>query len=114
MPPGTASTSSRHATSRGIEAEALDATRHWLDRHGIDADTITLAQDKTEVLDRFGLDPAGVCGGRRRAAPSSRRSNRPGVFGIVLDRWGSYRGDHPTAGDLEDVADLIEGWSTAP
>ena len=43
---------------RGIEAEALDATRHWLDRHGIDADTITLAQDKTSVLDRLGLDPA--------------------------------------------------------
>ena len=43
---------------RGIEAEALDATRHWLDRFGIDAETITLAQDKTEVLDRLGLDPA--------------------------------------------------------
>ena len=31
---------------------------------------------------------------------SSRHSSPPGVFGIVLDRWGSYRGDHPTAGDL--------------
>src|SRR5918994_4635604 len=43
----------------GIEKEALDATRHWLDRHGIGSETITLAQDKTQVIERVGLDPSG-------------------------------------------------------
>jgi hypothetical protein len=37
-----------------------------------------------------------------------------GVFGILLDRWGSDRGDHLMAGDLDDVADIIEGWATEP
>ena len=98
--PGTASTSSRPATSRGIEAEALDATRHWLDRHGIDADTITLAQDKTSVIDRLGLDPSS-CVAVDDGPHHIEAFESVGVFGIVLDRWGSYRGDHPTAGDLE-------------
>ena len=42
---------------RGIEAEAFDATEHWLARHGLVVDTINLAQDKTQVLARLGLDP---------------------------------------------------------
>ena len=37
-----------------------------------------------------------------------------GVFGILLDRWGSYRGDHLMAVDLDDVADIIEGWAAQP
>ena len=53
----------------GIEAEALDATGHWLDRHGIEVDTITLAQDKTIVIDAARARPVVVRGRRRRPAP---------------------------------------------
>jgi phosphoglycolate phosphatase-like HAD superfamily hydrolase len=94
----------------GIEAEALDATRHWLDRHGIDADTITLAQDKTRVIERLGLEPA-ACVAIDDGPHHVEAFEAAGVFGIVLDRWGSYRGDHPMATDLSDVADMIEEWA---
>ena len=33
-----------------------------------------------------------------------------GVYGVVLDRWGSYRGEHPSAPDLKAVADVLDGW----
>ena len=96
---------------RGIEAEALDATEHWLDRHGIDVDTITLTQDKTQVLQRLGLD-AHSCVAVDDGPQYISAFGDVGVFGIVLDRWGSYRGEHPAAPDLAAVADWIESWST--
>ena len=92
----------------GIEAEALDATRHWLERHAIDADTITLAQDKTSVIALLGLDPSS-CVAVDDGPHHIEAFESVGVFGIVLDRWGSYRGDYPAAADLGAVADLIDG-----
>jgi FMN phosphatase YigB (HAD superfamily) len=95
---------------RGIEAEALDATEHWLERHGIEVDTITLAQDKTIVLDRLGLDPK-TCVAVDDGPHYISAFEEIGVYGIVLDRWGSYRGDHPAAPDLAAVADRLAAWS---
>ena len=96
---------------RGIEAEALDATEHWLERFGIEVDTITLAQDKTIVLERLGLD-AKTCVAVDDGPHYITAFEEIGVYGIVLDRWGSYRGDHPAASDLAAVADWFESWST--
>jgi FMN phosphatase YigB (HAD superfamily) len=98
---------------RGIEAEALDATRHWLERHDIDAETISLAQDKTQVIARLGLDPP-MCIAVDDGPHHIAAFEAVGVYGIVLDRWGSYRGEYPTAGDLGDVAELLAGWATDP
>lgn len=95
---------------RGIEAEALDATEHWLERHGIEVETITLAQDKTVVLDRLGLDPK-TCVAVDDGPHYISAFEEIGVYGIVLDRWGSYRGDHPVAPDLAAVADRFAAWS---
>ena len=95
---------------RGIEAEALDATEHWLERHGIEVDTITLAQDKTIVLDRLGLDPRS-CVAVDDGPHYITAFDEIGVYGVVLDRWGSYRGDHPAAPDLTAVADWFESWA---
>jgi FMN phosphatase YigB (HAD superfamily) len=95
---------------RGIEAEALDATEHWLHRHRIDVDTITLAQDKTVVLDRLGLD-SRTCVAVDDGPHYITAFEEIGVYGIVLDRWGSYRGAHPAAPDLTAVADRFESWS---
>ncbi len=91
----------------GIEAEAFDATRHWLERHGIDVETITLAQNKTVVLDRLGLDPR-TCVAVDDGPQYISAFEEAGVYGIVLDRWGSYRGSHPAAPDLTVVADMLE------
>jgi len=94
----------------GIEAEAFDATHHWLERHGIDVETITLAQNKTVVLDRLGLDPR-TCVAVDDGPQYIAAFEEAGVYGIVLDRWGSYRGSHPAAPDLTVVADMLEtGW----
>jgi hypothetical protein len=95
---------------RGIEAEALDATSHWLDRHGIDVETITLAQNKTVVVDRLGLD-VRTCVAVDDGPQYIAAYEDIGVYGIVLDRWGSYRGNHPAAPDLERVADWFDSWS---
>ena len=76
---------------RGIEAEAFDATEHWLARHGMVVDTINLAQDKTQVLARLGLDPRS-CVAVDDGPQYIASFNGVGVYGIVLDRWGSYRG----------------------
>lgn len=100
----------------GIEAEALDATRHWLERHGIEVETITLAQNKTVVLDRLGLDPR-TCVAVDDGPHYIGAFEQAAVYGIVLDRWGSYRGSHPAVPDLTAVADMLEtgrfaSWST--
>ena len=94
---------------RGIEAEAFDATEHWLARHGLVVDTINLAQDKTQVLARLGLDPRS-CLAVDDGPQYIASFNGVGVYGIVLDRWGSYRGALPAAPDLTVVADSIDTW----
>jgi hypothetical protein len=94
----------------GIEAEALDATRHWLDRHDLDVDTVNLAQNKTVVIDRLGLDPA-TCVAVDDGPQYIAAFEAVDVYGIVLDRWGSYRGDHPSAPDLTVVADRFDTWT---
>jgi len=94
---------------RGIEAEALDATQHWLDRHRIEVETITLAQTKTVVIDRLGLDPR-TCVAVDDGPHYIDAFEAVGVYGIVLDRWGSYRGSHPAAADLTMVADRFDSW----
>lgn len=94
---------------RGIEAEAFDATKHWLDRHGIVVDTINLAQDKTVVLARLGLEPRN-CVAVDDGPQHITAFARVGVRGVVLDRWGSYRGDHPAAPDLAAVATRLATW----
>ena len=94
---------------RGIEAEAFDATEHWLARHGLVVDTINLAQDKTQVLARLGLDPRS-CLAVDDGPQYIASFNGVGVYGIVLDRWGSYRGSLPAAPDLTVVADSIDTW----
>lgn len=93
----------------GIEAEAFDATEHWLDGHGITVETINLAQDKTVVIDRLGLDPRS-CVAVDDGPHYITSFNGIGVYGIVLDRWGSYRGEHPAAPDLGAVADAFDSW----
>jgi len=95
---------------RGIEAEAYEATEHWLRRHHLDVETINLAQDKTVVIERLGLDPrtaVAIDDGPQHITAF----NGSGVYGIVLDRWGSYRGEHPAAPDLLAVADEFDRWS---
>lgn len=94
----------------GIEAEAFAATEHWLESFGLRVDTINLAQRKTEVLERLDLDPSR-CVGIDDGPHYITDYNSIGVYGIVLDRWGSYRGEHPAAPDLGVVADLIDSWS---
>jgi phosphoglycolate phosphatase-like HAD superfamily hydrolase len=93
----------------GIEAEAFDATEHWLARHGLEVDTINLAQDKTVVVERLGLDPRS-CIAIDDGPHYIASFNAIGVYGLVLDRWGSYRGEHPSAPDLTAVADVLHGW----
>ena len=94
---------------RGMEAEALDATEHWLERHGIVVDTVTLAQNKTVVIERLGLDPR-TCVAIDDGPQYIAAFEAVGVYGIVLDRWGSYRGSHPAASDLVVVADQFDSW----
>lgn len=94
---------------RGIEAEAFDATEHWLERHGIEVDTINLTQEKTVVLQRLGLE-ARNCIAVDDGAQHITAFAAVGVRGIVLDRWGSYRGDHPSAPDLAAVAERLVTW----
>jgi haloacid dehalogenase-like hydrolase len=98
---------------RGIEAEAFDATEHWLDRWGIAVDTINLAQDKTQVIARLGLD-ARACVAVDDGPQYIASFNAVDVYGIVLDRWGSYLGLLPAAPDLTAVADALESWTTEP
>jgi FMN phosphatase YigB (HAD superfamily) len=87
----------------GIEQEAMDATVHWLDRHGIEVESVTLAQHKPAVLRQLDVDVRTcviVDDGPHHVAAFAE----VGVYGVVLDRWGSYRGDHPTFADLIEVA----------
>ena len=58
-----------------------------------------------EVIARLGLDPAS-CVAVDDGPHHIDAFEQVGVFGILLDRWGSYRGDHLMAVDLDDVADI--------
>lgn len=94
----------------GIEAEAFDATVHWLDDHGLVAETVNLTQHKETVLARLGLDPA-TCLAVDDGPHIIESFNAVGVYGVVVDRWGSYRGDLPSVPDLGDLADIVVGWT---
>ena len=91
----------------GTEA-ALAATNHWLAEHGLVVESVNLAQDKPT---RAGRSSAST----RRAASRSTtvrttcwRGRAPGCVAMVLDRWGTYRGDHRSARDLDGFADFVE------
>lgn len=96
----------------GIEAEAFDATAHWLTSFGLHVDTINLAQRKATVIAKLGLDAHNCCGIDDGPHYISDY-NAVGAYGIVLDRWGSYRGEHPAAPDLRAAADIIDSWAAA-
>ena len=80
----------------GTEA-AMAATNHWLAAHGFVVESVNLAQDKPT---RAGRSSGST---RRAASPSTTarttcwRGRRAGVVAVVLDRWGTYRGDHRAA-----------------
>ena len=62
---------------------------------------------------RLSLDPA-ACVAVDDGPHHIDAFEQVGVFGILIDRWGSYRGDHLMVSDLDDVADIIEGWAAEP
>ncbi|CAN5667622.1 hypothetical protein BH24ACT15_BH24ACT15_37200 [soil metagenome] len=95
----------------GIEAEAFDATVHWLEQHGLEAETVNLTQHKETVLARLGLDPA-TCLAVDDGPHIIEGFNAVGVYGVVVDRWGSYRGPLPSVPDLTALADTVIGWAT--
>jgi len=90
----------------GIEA-ALAATNHWLAEHGFVVESVNLAQDKPRVLAQLGLDPAG-CVAVDDGPHHVLAWEGAGVVAMVLDRWGTYRGDHRAARDLDGFADFVE------
>ena len=94
----------------GIEAEALDATRHWLDRHGIDADTITLAQDKTS--DRAPRSRPTACVAIDDG-PHHVQAFEAAECSESCSTAGAATGGDPMATDLSGVADMIEEWGGA-
>lgn len=89
----------------GIES-GLAATQHWLDSHGLTVATVNLAQDKPLVLADLALDPAG-CVAIDDGPHHVEAWERAGVYGIVMDRWGSYAGGHRKVTDLASVVDHL-------
>ena len=95
----------------GAEA-AMAATNHWLALHDLVVESVNLAQDKPTVLAELGLDPSScvaVDDGPQHVAAWEGA----GVFAVVLDRWGTYRGDHRHVADLGAFADVVDELSTA-
>ena len=91
----------------GVEA-AMAATNHWLALHDLVVESVNLAQDKPTVLAALGLDPAScvaVDDGPQHVAAWEAA----GVYAVVLDRWGTYRGDHRHVPDLGAFADVVDG-----
>jgi len=90
----------------GVEA-AMAATNHWLALHDLVVESVNLAQDKPTVLAALGLDPAScvaVDDGPQHVAAWEGA----GVHAVVLDRWGTYRGDHRHVPDLGAFADVVD------
>ncbi|MET0144362.1 MAG: HAD family hydrolase [Ilumatobacteraceae bacterium] len=86
---------------------AMAATNHWIDEHDLLVESVNLAQDKPTVLAALGLEPAG-CVAVDDGPQHVEAWHRAGVFAVVLDRWGSYRGDLLAVPDLTAFADLLE------
>ena len=103
--PGTACTSSRPGTSPAPR-------RRWRRRttgsptHDLVVESVNLAQDKPTVLAALGLDPA-CCVAVDDGPHHVLAWEDAGVLGVVLDRWGTYRGDHRAARDLDGFADFV-------
>ena len=89
----------------GTEA-ALAATNHWLATHGFVVESVNLAQQKPRVLAELGLDPAD-CVAVDDGPQHVEAWEEAGVVAMVLDRWGTYRGDHRSARDLAGFADFV-------
>jgi FMN phosphatase YigB (HAD superfamily) len=95
----------------GAEA-AMAATNHWLALHDLVVESVNLAQDKPTVLAELDLDPArciAVDDGPQHVAAWEEA----GVFAVVLDRWGTYRGDLRKVPDMGAFADLVAAKAAA-
>jgi HAD superfamily hydrolase (TIGR01509 family) len=95
----------------GAEA-ALAATNHWLALNDLVVETVNMAQDKPTVLAQLGLEPAhciAVDDGPQHVAAWEAA----GVYAVVLDRWGTYRGDHRHVPDLGAFADIVAALAAA-
>lgn len=90
----------------GTEA-ALAATNHWLAEHGFVVESVNLAQDKPLVIAELGLDPPS-CVAVDDGPHHVEAWERAGVVAMVLDRWGTYRGDHRAARDLGGFAEFVD------
>jgi FMN phosphatase YigB (HAD superfamily) len=97
-------------TARDISGAdaALAATNHWLGEHDLVVESVNLAQDKPTVLGALGLDPAS-CVAVDDGPQHVLAWESAGVFAVVLDRWGTYRGDHRHVPDLGAFADIVDG-----
>ena len=85
----------------------LAATEHWLRANGLEVASVNLAQDKPAVLERLDLDAAG-CVAIDDGPHHVEAWERAGVHGVVMDRWGTYRGDHRCVSDLGGFADHLD------
>jgi FMN phosphatase YigB (HAD superfamily) len=85
---------------------AMDATSHWLAQHELVVESVNLAQDKPMVVAQLGLDPT-ACVAVDDGPQHVRAWEQAGVFAVVLDRWGTYRGDHRHVPDLGAFADIV-------
>jgi FMN phosphatase YigB (HAD superfamily) len=101
-------------TARDITGRdaAMAATNHWLAEHDLRVESVNLAQDKTTVLAALGLDPSR-CVAVDDGPQHVLAWEGAGVFAVVLDRWGTYRGDHRAARDLHAFADLVDDFARA-
>ena len=77
----------------GAEA-AMAATNHWLAVHDLVVESVNLAQDKPTRARRARPRPGGAASPSTTARTTSLAWEDAGVFAVVLDRWGTYRGDH--------------------
>lgn len=84
----------------------LAATWHWLEQNDLTVETVSLAQDKPVVLDRLGLDPAR-CVAVDDGAHHVEAWEQAGVYGVVMNRWGTYGGDHRNVPDLANFAEHL-------
>lgn len=94
----------------GVE-DGLAATAHWLAAHGLEVASINLAQDKPRVLAALELD-ATTCVAVDDGPHHVEAWERAGVYGVVMDRWGTYRGDHRRVGNLRSLADHLDDLTT--
>jgi hypothetical protein len=90
----------------GTEA-AMAATNHWIATHDLQVESVNMAQDKPTVLATLGLDPAS-CVAVDDGPQHVLAWEEAGVFAVVLDRWGTYRGGHRTAHDLGAFVDYVD------